>query len=233
MRAAVLMTPPYPLLLIAVPQSAIAGLVEGLRERAAPVTAVNGERESAAAFAVGWTSGTSLRDHRRAGTAIPPRAADRATAASVGRGSTRRGLRRRPRDEVARCVPTEDNTSDEAVGCVRWRVGGSPVSWSGSGRTTPNPSRWPDVRPPCQVSRGSDRSTHRSRAVVWLRNSGHGSVYAARQRDRRARRGPVHRPVEPDVERDLPGDRLPPGGGSDRAAVRLGGRDQDRAWPHA
>lgn len=59
-RAAVLMTPPYPLLLIAVPQSAIAGLVEGLRERAAPVTAVNGERESAAAFAVGWTSGTSL-----------------------------------------------------------------------------------------------------------------------------------------------------------------------------
>jgi predicted GNAT family acetyltransferase len=59
-RAAVFLTPPYPLQLIGVPSEAVAELVGALRARGAPVAAVNGERGQAADFARGWIAGTSL-----------------------------------------------------------------------------------------------------------------------------------------------------------------------------
>jgi predicted GNAT family acetyltransferase len=60
-RGAVLMTPPYPLLLAGVPRQAMPGLVAGLRRRDAPVSGVNGEQDAAETFAHLWTAGTEVR----------------------------------------------------------------------------------------------------------------------------------------------------------------------------
>jgi predicted GNAT family acetyltransferase len=59
-RAAVFLTPPYPLQLIGVPAEAVGDLVDALRDRGAPVAAVNGERRQAEDFALGWIAGTAL-----------------------------------------------------------------------------------------------------------------------------------------------------------------------------
>ncbi len=58
---AVSWTPPYPLLLAAVPDDAVGALVTALRARGAAPDAVNGELDVARRFAAAWTAATALR----------------------------------------------------------------------------------------------------------------------------------------------------------------------------
>ena len=58
---AVSMTPPYELLLAAVPDHAVGELVSGLRARAVRIPGVNGEVATADRFAAAWTAGSPLR----------------------------------------------------------------------------------------------------------------------------------------------------------------------------
>jgi len=58
---AVSMTPPYELLLAAVPDDALGELVSGLRARAVRIPGVNGEIATADRFAAAWTAGSPLR----------------------------------------------------------------------------------------------------------------------------------------------------------------------------
>jgi predicted GNAT family acetyltransferase len=60
-RAAVFVTPPYPLHLIELPAEAVEDLVDALRSLAAPIPAVNGERDQVESFARRWIAGTSLQ----------------------------------------------------------------------------------------------------------------------------------------------------------------------------
>jgi predicted GNAT family acetyltransferase len=61
-RGAVAMTPPFDLLLAAVPEDAIGELVAALRRERAPVPGVNGEPATVERFAAAWTAGTALRE---------------------------------------------------------------------------------------------------------------------------------------------------------------------------
>jgi len=58
---AVSMTPPYELLLAAVPDDALGELVSGLRARAVRIPGVNGDIATADRFAAAWTAGSPLR----------------------------------------------------------------------------------------------------------------------------------------------------------------------------
>jgi GNAT superfamily N-acetyltransferase len=58
---AVSMTPPYELLLAAVPDDAVGELVSGLRARAVRIPGVNGDIATADRFAAAWTAGSPLR----------------------------------------------------------------------------------------------------------------------------------------------------------------------------
>jgi len=58
---AVSMTPPYELLLAAVPDHALGELVSGLRARAVRIPGVNGDIATADRFAAAWTAGSPLR----------------------------------------------------------------------------------------------------------------------------------------------------------------------------
>lgn len=60
-RGAVSMTPPFELLLAAVPEDATGALVTALRGERVPVPGVNGEPATVDRFAAAWTAGTALR----------------------------------------------------------------------------------------------------------------------------------------------------------------------------
>ena len=97
-----------------------------------------------------------------------------------------------------------------AGGICLWEVGGNPVSLAGFGGPTPNGLR---IGP----------GVHAARAPrARLRKCGHRRCVAGRARSRQALLLPLHRPGEPDVERDLHAARLP-------ACVRLA-RDRVHGW---
>jgi predicted GNAT family acetyltransferase len=63
-RGAALMTPPFELLLAAVPDDAVAGLAAALRDAGADVPGVNGDVDVVERFAAAWVAGTPLRARR-------------------------------------------------------------------------------------------------------------------------------------------------------------------------
>ncbi len=98
---AVSMTPPYELLLAAVPDHALGELVSGLRARAVRIPGVNGDIATADRFAAAWTAGSPLRASAAMrlrlyvlGTLRPPdtAATGPATAGRSGRLRRRGGL---------------------------------------------------------------------------------------------------------------------------------------------
>jgi predicted GNAT family acetyltransferase len=60
-RGAVCMTPPFEMLLALVPEDAIRGLVDALREHGVAVPGVNGEVPTVERFVAAWLDGTDLR----------------------------------------------------------------------------------------------------------------------------------------------------------------------------
>ena len=56
--AAAVLTPPYPLLLTAVPDGSADELADAIRLTRAPIAGVNGDRSTAEAFATAWTCGS-------------------------------------------------------------------------------------------------------------------------------------------------------------------------------
>lgn len=168
-HGAVSLTPPFPLLLTLVPPGSVDGLVAALRERGAPVSGVNGERDLAEEVARRWCAANGLR----AATAMeqrlyrldrlvppdppPPGAARRASAADLDLVVGWFG------DFHAEAEPSAGPS--DLAGLVRgrveaglvwlWEDGGAPVAMAGRNPTAAGVARvGPVYTPPARRRRG-------------------------------------------------------------------------------
>jgi RimJ/RimL family protein N-acetyltransferase len=144
--AALLHTPPYPVLLTPLPEEAAQPLAEALLARGGPLPGVNAERSAAAGFAAAWSAltGGSAREARRSrlfrlGELTPPAplppgaprvaaAADRALLESwlIAFGEEISDVQRDPAEVIA------DRVS--YGGLTLWEVDGTAVSLAGLNR---------------------------------------------------------------------------------------------------
>jgi GNAT superfamily N-acetyltransferase len=144
--AALLHTPPYPVLLTPLPEEAVQPLAKALLARGRPLPGVNAEQATAAAFAAAWSAltGGSAREARRSrlfrlGELTPPAplppgtprvaaAADHALLESwlVAFGEEINDAQRDPAEVIA------DRVS--YAGLTLWEVDGTAVSLAGQNR---------------------------------------------------------------------------------------------------
>jgi predicted GNAT family acetyltransferase len=141
-RAAVLQTPPWPMLLTALPGMSAEQLAQALADRGGELPGVNGLEADAAALAAAWRAitGMSSRTHQRQrlyrlGTLVPPdpppagaaRIATGADAAVVGSWLTAFAA------EIGAPGTADDIVADrlDRGRLVLWQVAGDPVSLAG------------------------------------------------------------------------------------------------------
>jgi len=141
-RAAVLQTPPRPMLLTALPGDSAEQLARALADRGRELPAVNGSEADAAALAAGWraTTGISSRTHQRQrlyrlGTLMPPDPppAGAARIATSADGAVVGAWLAAFTAEIGEPEAANDIIADRLDRCrlMLWEVAGEPVSLAG------------------------------------------------------------------------------------------------------
>lgn len=141
--AALLHTPPYPVLLTRLPDGSAPALAGALAARGRQLPGVNAEQGDAAAFASAWTrlAGSGCREFRRSrlfrlGQLTPPAPAPRG-AARVATAADRDLLEswlRAFTTELADLAGPSPGTVDDRIsygGLTLWEAGGMPVAMAG------------------------------------------------------------------------------------------------------
>lgn len=146
-RGVFMHTPPYPVLLAAMPADAVPALASELAAAKRPLTGVNAQEESARAFAAAWRdrTGAAVRLHRRMrlfrlGELVwpePAPAGEARTATDADRDLVFRWFGAFAR-EVHDPGRDHEAVADERLsygGITLWQVGDVPVSMAGVSRT--------------------------------------------------------------------------------------------------
>jgi GNAT superfamily N-acetyltransferase len=165
--AALLHTPPFPVLLTRLPENAAGDLAEALAGRGRQLPGVNAEQGDAAAFAAAWSrlTGAGWREFRRSrlfrlGQLTPPAPAPRgaarvATAADRGLLESWLGAFRRELADLGGPGPGMVEDRIGYGGLTLWEAGGAAVSLAGSSRPAEGVVRLgPVYTPPEHRGRG-------------------------------------------------------------------------------